>query len=114
MKALRIIAKILLFPLSLLLTIIVAVAMFAVERCASILNILSGIIFISALAGYSQYLFGWPMGTTGDVSSLQFAIFATVFAFLLSPYGLPTLAAWLLGKLDTLNDAIKSIVTIHG
>ena len=69
----------------------------------------SNIIFIAALAGYSQYLFGWPMGAAGEASALQLAIFATVFAFILSPYGLPTLAAWLLGKLDDLNDAIKAI-----
>ena len=109
MKALRIFAKILLFPLSLLLTIFVAVSMFVVDRFAGLLNILSGIIFIAALAGYSQYLFGWPMGAAGEAPALQLAIFATVFAFILSPYGLPTLAVWLLGKLDDLNDAIKAI-----
>ena len=43
MKALRIIAKILLFPLSLMLTIFVAVSMFVVERFVGLLNILSGI-----------------------------------------------------------------------
>ena len=109
MKALRIFIKVLLFPLSLLLTIFVAVSMFVVERFAGILNILSVIMFIAALAGYSQYLFGWPFGTAGDAPTLQLAIFGTVFAFVLSPYGLPTLMAWLLGKLDNLNSAIKSI-----
>ena len=109
MKALRIFVKVLLFPLSLLLTVIVSVSMFVVERCAGILNIISGIIFLAALAGYSQYLFGWPVGTAGQANTLQLAIFATVFAFILSPYGLPTLAAWLLGKLNDLNDAIKTI-----
>ena len=109
MKALRIFFKVLLFPLSLLLTIIVAVSMFVVERLAGILNILSGIMFIAALAGYAQYLFGWPVGTAGNVSTLQLAIFGTVFAFILSPYGLPMLAVWLLAKLGDLNGAIKSI-----
>ena len=90
MKALRIIAKVLLFPLTLLLTIFVKVSMFVVERCAGILNLLSGIVFIGALAGYTQYLFGWPFGTAGEMPSLQLAIFATVFgrtAF--SPIRLP-------------------------
>ena len=109
MIAIRIFFKILLFPLSLLLTIFVAVSLFVVERCAIILNIISGIMFIATLAAYSQYLFGWPMGTAGDIATLQLAIFGTVFAFILSPYGLPTLAVWLLAKLDNLNDAIKSI-----
>lgn len=105
----RIFFKILLFPISLLLTIVVAVSMFLVERCAGILNIFSGIVFLAALVGYSQYLFGWPFGIAGNMPTLQLAIFGTVFAFLLSPFGLPTLAAWLLGKLDNLNCAIKSI-----
>ena len=105
----RILFKILLFPLSFLLTITVAVASFVIERCAVLLNIIAGIMFIAALVGYSQYLFGWPLGTAGEGTTLQLAIFGTVFAFLLSPYGLPALAAWLLGKLDNLNGAIKSI-----
>ena len=105
----RILIKILLFPISLVLSIFVAVSLFVVERCTVILNIISGIIFVAALSGYSQYLFGWPFGTAGDTPTLQLAIIGTVFAFLLSPYGLPTLVAWLLGKLDNLNGAIKSI-----
>jgi len=109
MKALRIFIKVLLFPLSLLLTIIVAVSMFVVERVAGILNILSGIMFIAALAGYAQYIFGWPVGTAGNAATLQLAIFGTVFAFVLSPYGLPMLAVWLLAKLGDLNGAIKLI-----
>jgi hypothetical protein len=109
MKALRILVKIFLFPLSLMLTIIVTVSMFIVERFAVMLNILSGIIFIAALAGYAQYLSGWPVGAAGERIALQLAIFATVFAFILSPYGLPALAMWLLGKLGSLNDLMKAI-----
>jgi cytochrome c biogenesis protein CcdA len=105
----RILFKILLFPLSLLLTIFVTVSMFVVERCAGLLNILSGIMVIAAVAGYAQYMFGWPVGAAGNASTLQLAIIGTVFAFTLSPYGLPMLAAWLLGKFDNLNGAIKSI-----
>jgi len=105
----RILIKILLLPLSLLLTVVVSVSMFAVERFAGILNILSGVMFIAAVIGFAQYLFGWPVGTAGNMPTLQLAIIGTVFAFILSPYGLPALAAWLLGKLDNLNSAIKSI-----
>jgi len=109
MKALRILIKILLFPLSLLLTIFVAVSMFVVERCAVLLNIVSGLMIVAALAGFSQYFFGWPMGSAGATPTLQLAIIGSVFAFILSPYGLPSLAAWALGMLDNLNGAIKSI-----
>ncbi|MCL2163056.1 MAG: hypothetical protein FWH55_01410 [Oscillospiraceae bacterium] len=50
MEALRIPAKIILLSLSFLLTIFAAVAIFVVERFAGLLNILSGFIFIAALA----------------------------------------------------------------
>ena len=105
----RILIKILLFPFSLLLTIFVAVSMFVIERFAVILNILSAIMFIAAVAGFTQYLFGWPVRAAGNAATLQLAVIGTVFAFILSPYGLPTLVAWVLGKLDNLNGAIKSI-----
>ena len=105
----RIFFKILLFPVSFSLTIFVAVSMFLVERCAAILNIVSSIMFLAALVGYAQYLFGFPLGEAGNTSTLQLAIFGTAFAFVLSPYGLPKFAVWLLGKLDDLNGAIKSI-----
>jgi len=109
MKALKILLKVLLFPVSLILTIFVAVSMFLVERLAGLLHIISGIVFLAALAGFSQYLFGWPFGTAGDAPTLQLVVFATALAFMLSPYGLPMLAMWLLGKLDNLKCAIKSI-----
>ena len=105
----RIFFKILLFPVSFSLTIFVAVSMFLVERCAVILNIVSGIMFLAALAGYAQYLFGFPLDNAGETTTLQLAMFGTMFAYILSPYGLPKFAAWLLEKLDDLNGAIKSI-----
>ena len=105
----RIIFKIILFPISFVLTIFVAVSTFLVERVAVLLNIVSGIVFIASLAGFTQYLFGWPFGRVGDTSALQTGIFGMIFAFILSPYGLPTAAVWLLAKLEILNDAIKAI-----
>jgi len=105
----RVLIKVLLFPLTLMLSIVVAVSKFAIERCAVLLNIFSGIMFLAALAGYAQYLFGWPIGDAGNMSTLQLAIFGTAFAFILSPYGLPLLAMCLINMLDGLNCAIKSI-----
>ena len=105
----RIFFKILLFPISLVLTVFVAISSFLIERVAVLLNVLSGIIFLASLVGYSQYFFGWPFGGAGKAYNLETAIFGTVFAFLLSPYGLPTLTLWLVEKLDDLNGAIKSI-----
>ena len=105
----RMFFKIILFPISLVLTIFVAVFMFLVERVAVLLNILSGILFFGAIVSYVQYFFGWPYGIAGNTGVLVAAICATVFAFILSPYGLPTVAVWILAKLETLNDAIKAI-----
>jgi len=83
--------------------------MFLVERCAAILNIFSGIMFFAALIAYMQYLFGWPVGVAGSSSTLHLTIFGTVLAFILSPYGLPLLAMWLISKLNDLNGVIKSL-----
>jgi len=105
----RIFFKILLFPISLALTIFVSVSKFLIDKCMIILNILSGILFLGAIAAFLQYFFGWPFGEAGESFTLTTAIAATVLAFLLSPYGLPTFVAWLVSKLDDLNDLIKSI-----
>ena len=109
MKTLRILARILLSPLTLLLTVFVRISILIVERCAGILNILSAVVFLGALVSYAQYLFGWPVGTAGETATLQLAIFAIVSSFLLSPYGIPALAAWLLSKIEDLNKKIKAI-----
>lgn len=105
----RIFFKIILFPISLVLTIFVAVFMFLVERVAGLLNIISGILFLGAIVTFLQYFFGWPYGEAGTSYALVTAISATVFAFLLSPFGLPTAMVWILAKLDNLNDSIKAI-----
>jgi len=101
--------KIILFPISLLLTIFVAFFSFLIEKCAGILNILSGLLFLLALTAFSQYFFGWPFGSAGDKFNLQSGIIVTVIAFLLSPYGLPTVMIWIVAQFAKLNEAIKSL-----
>jgi len=101
--------KIILFPISFVLTIFVAISTFLVERLAGLLNIVSGILFLGSLVAFLQYFFGWPYGDAGTSYALTAAIVGTVFAFILSPYGLPTAAIWILAKLDGLNDSIKAI-----
>jgi len=99
----------LLFPVSLILTIFVAISNFLIVKCAFILNIVSGIIFIGTLAVLIQYLFGWPYGEPGHPQNLVVVAVGIVLSFLFSPFGLPTFAAWIVSKLDLLNDLIKSI-----
>ena len=105
----RILFKILLFPISLLLTIIVAISNFLIVRCAFLLNIISCLLFLGALLGYIQFFFGWPFGESGVRQHLIAAIVGTIFSFLLSPAGLPSLVAWIVEKLDILNQKIKAI-----
>jgi hypothetical protein len=101
--------KILLFHVTLTLSIFIAISSFLVERCASILSFVSGIVFLGALVIYMQYFFGWPIGEAGQVHALKGAIITTIAAFLISPYGLPMLVICILGKIGDLNEAIKSI-----
>ena len=106
---LMIILKIILFPISLALTIVVAVFSFLIDKCKMILNIISGILFLLALTAFLKYFFGWPMGGTGEATNLQVGITIGIVSFLLSPYGLPTILTWIVARLGDLNNAIKSI-----
>ena len=65
---------------------------------AAVLNIISVILVI--LSAYSVFI-------EKDTSS---AIIGFVGAFLMSPYGLPALADWLIGKLDGLNESLKGFI----
>ena len=105
----RIFFKIILFPISLVLTMFIAISTFLVVHVAGLLNIFSGILFFGTIIAFLQYFFGWPYGTAGSNGTLVTALVGTFLAFILSPYGLPTAAVWLLDKLDGLNDAIKAI-----
>ena len=99
----RILFKVLLFPLSLLLTIVVHVSAFLVGGFSMILNIISGLLFIGTV------LMGGLAIFKSGVYDWQPVIVLGIAAFLISPYGLPKLAEWLVVKLDDLNDLIKAI-----
>ena len=93
----RILIKILLFPLTLLLAIIVAAFRFAYHLSSVALGILSSIAGIIALLA---------LVLLHDKAA---ALNAGIIAFVISPFGLPTLAEWLVDRLDDLNFAIRSI-----
>lgn len=94
----RIILKIIAVPFVVVLTILVAVMLFFFQ--------LSGWIFLlaSSILGFG----GAALLFTGDTIS---GIAVLVMAFLVSPYGLPAIAAWLTGLLDSLNYSLKSFIT---
>jgi len=94
----RIILKILAAPFVVVLTISWALLVFLFSWAETILNFVSG---IAALAALAMLIFGQTPG------GIVFAI----IAFLISPVGIPLVAKWLIDKLDDLNDALKCFIT---
>ena len=56
------------------------------------------------------YISGLVLGLISMVIALQNGIILLVMAFLISPYGLPMAAIWLLGKVQDLKFAIQDLV----
>ena len=99
----RIFFKVLLFPVSLILTLLVSVSSFLVGGVGNVLKIISGLLFLGTLAMGGLAIF------KSDVYDWMPVIVIGAAAYLISPYGLPKLAEWLVVKLDDLNDLIKAI-----
>ena len=93
----RILLKILLFPITLIVSIILLVCQFVCVFSSMLLSILAFILFALGLA---------TIVFLGDVKQGITALFIT---FLLSPYGLSMIAAWLIGTIGGINERIKSI-----
>lgn len=89
--------KIALSPITLLLSLAVAVGRFLCICSGALLSVVSLLLFTLALLS---------LVLTQNVGS---ALLAGAAAFLVSPYGLPRLAEWLCDRLDDLNFTIKSI-----
>ena len=93
----RILLKILLFPITLALSIIVLVCEFLCVFSTMLLSILAFLLFVLALA---------IMILLGEVGEGLKALLA---AYLISPYGVPMLAAWLIGAVGGINERLKAI-----
>ncbi len=93
----KIILKVLLFPVTLALFVIVAVCRFVVRFSGAPLSILPFVAFVIAVL--APILLKQP----------QSALSAGILAFLISPFALPRFAEWLIDKLDGLNLAIRPI-----
>ena len=93
----RIILKILLFPVTLSLTIILLICEFICMFGTMLLSILSFLLFTLALA------------TMILLREKQDGLRAMVLAYLISPFGIPILASWLLGKIGQVNERLKAI-----
>ena len=96
----RVLFKIILFPITLVLSLVVAICRFVCCFSGGVLSIISSImVFITVVA--------WIIPSVR--TSLMPTIHVLVVAFLISPFGIPKFADWLIDRLDDLNFAIKSI-----
>jgi uncharacterized membrane protein YGL010W len=93
----RILFKIILFPITLVLSIVVGVCRFVCGFSGAVLGVISTLLLTLALL--TLILLKEPSG----------ALTTAIIAFVVSPYGIPKLAEWLIDRLEDLNFAIKSI-----
>lgn len=93
----RLIFKLLAFPFVLVTGLLYLVCKFLVIASGAVLGILSGIVFLASLVLFF---------TAGVWAGLAWL----VIAFLISPYGLPMAAAWLVGMIGGANHALKGFV----
>jgi len=92
----KVILKILAFPLIAVLTLLVPFCSFLLA-C-------SGLFF--GIASFIAFLLGAGVLFMGNIWA---GILILVLAFLVSPFGLPMLAEWLVDKLDDLKYTLRSI-----
>lgn len=100
----RILIKIILFPVTLALSILVVLLNFLIEYGGGLANIVAGLLFTLGVVFIGAKLIGWIDSTTWGVVAIPF-----VCAFLLSPYGLTGLVALIAGGLDSFNELLKGI-----
>ena len=93
----RLIFKLLAFPFVLVTGLLYLVCKFLVIASGAVLGILSGIVFLASLILFF---------TAGVWAGLAWL----VIAFLISPYGLPMAAAWLVGMIGGANHALRAFV----
>ena len=93
----RILLKILLFPITLILTVLILFFDFICLFSTAVLSVLSFVMLMIAL------------GTIFILRETSEGIKYIVLAYLISPYGIPLFAAWLISKIEGLNDLLKSV-----
>ena len=92
----RWIIRIILLPVRLVLSLLIAFLTFILSLSTELLGVVSTLIFIIGLASIFQ----------GDK---QVVFESLIIAFLFSPFGLPKLGVYIIGLLELLNYTIKSI-----
>lgn len=54
-------------------------------------------------------LFSLALGTMIILKDMQDGLRAMVLAYLISPFGIPLLSSWLIGKIGQINEGLKAI-----
>jgi len=93
----RILLEIFLFPITLILTVILLICEFICLFGTMLFSILALLLFTLAL------------GIMIFLGETQEGIKTLVLAYIISPYGVPMLAAWMIGKIGQINERIKAI-----
>ena len=95
----RLIIKIVLFPISLLLSILTAFLTFLLGIGTTILYFLMLMCIVAAIGSFMQ-------------KDISLGIEALVLGFLLSPYGIPMVGAAVIAFLQGINDKIRRIMNL--
>lgn len=92
----RLLLRIIIFPITLILSILIAFSNFIVTIGGTILGILSFLVILGALACFVQ-------------SEVKLGIEAIIIAFLISLYGLPKIAMWIVAYLEYGKEKLREI-----
>lgn len=103
----RILLRILLFPVTLILTVLVLFCQFICLFSTALLSILSFVIFGFSLFGL--FLTAISASSMFPKSGIPSLVSGIVLAYLISPYGIPMFAAWFISKVEAFNGFLKSI-----
>ncbi len=92
----RLLLRIILFPITLILSILIAFSKFIVTIGGTILGMLSFLVILGVLACFVQ-------------SEIKLGIEALIIAFLISPYGLAKIAMCMVAYLEYGKEKLKEI-----
>ena len=92
----KMVLRIIIFPITLILSILIAFSKFIVTIGATILGLFSFLVIFGSLACFIQ-------------SEVKLGIEALIIAFLISPYGLPKIAMWIVAYLEYGKEKLQEI-----
>lgn len=92
----KMVLRIIIFPITLILSILIAFSKFIVTIGATILGLFSFLVILGSLACFMQ-------------SEVKLGIEALIIAFLISPYGLPKIAMWIVAYLEYGKEKLQEI-----